>query len=688
MTMIAGCPRCSTELLLPDATESESSLECPVCGAKFARTAAVTRRLPQARVVADPLGDADPAVAPSTGSAGEPAGKYAGDEADQLESLSARLRSLQAPASLHLGEEHGSSMERLLGGRPAAPTEAVPDLEPAPDETDSQPLRTYAEAARDDDAAADVSAGEISAEIDSMLKAAADEAEASAPTPEAPAMAESPVQFADESPTERTESAPVPPESTEFLRAADESAEPPADDTLAPEPETMQADDETRLQQLIQQFMVEPPADAATADEATPAASVASGDDATSDTETAPEPFALPDFADDAAPAARSAANSPPPAAELASAPALETRPRPRRRRGRPVRMAAGIVGFGAAGVLAGGYALLWLAGPRGDVLHLASVLPEAMLPAGMRSEATLADHSAADQPAADLAPTNDSGGLAGALADRFDDNDVDRIVEAEPPAVDEALDDAAPLATADAPSYDTPRPDAAVEPASASVPVAPPAATDHVATVAASLGIVRPDLEQLTAAISQGETAAAEFAAGNLADRQSVARMGRAYMDLAQMVQAVTLAAAQSDANTAVTQKLLGRELFHAVARPDSLAPTLNQIAGRWLEYADRGNQGVILRGRVRDMTAVGKQTMYELEFSAGEEVRRVAVLSDETNYPLDAGIAVAGVIVPPQASLEGLPAEGELPVVLAGMTLQVEDPAPTAVTRGLLSR
>lgn len=646
MNMIAGCPRCSTELSLPAETAAEASLECPVCGAKFMRTDASARRLPQARVVAAPARESEPVrAAPQSFAASD-------NDVDPLANLSARLRSLQGSTAATLGEGHRSSMSRLLGddGDQAEPTATEADAGDADEEPVSEADSTD-------------HADDISAEIDALLKAAAEDASQSTPaedkspadrprTQQVEPGAESPLDAVEATgPTHRTDDARAASEQSTPIGKADE---PPANRSnahaTANEAAAATDDEDDRLQQLVSQFMVKP---------APEPASTAGGTMAG----RAPSPplpaagtmeFALPDFgAVDTDDRQDEAAGNGAAGVTIASA----SSPRRVRRRN-PVRLLAGVAAFGAAGLLAGGYALLWIAGPQGDVLHLASVLPEGMLPETMRS------------PSGVEAPTSESlsspDGAAGALAANLQDAGA-----AEPPLADESPSarDAAPLPT--------PRRDGAVAPAAATQAAAPQN-FDMAAAVAANLGIARPNASEVTAAVEDAEAALPAFINGNLADKPAIARTGQAYMSLTRMIQQITLASADADANLMATQSILAKDAVlqatSAAERPD----VLDQVASQWLNYPNRSNQGLILRGVVRDMEAVGEQTLYRLEAGQGEGVEPVMVLSPSAQLPLGAVVAVAGVIVPPGVEEAADVHSGDAPLVFARFSLLLESPTP----------
>ena len=663
MTMICGCPRCSTELALPDDAPDEATLECPVCGGKFARDAAAVRRAPLARIVSRP--------APVET---EPATQSAGDSllsADPLESLSARLRSLtSAPAVL--GDSPNRDFSQWLEDvdpatcdAPAADNETEtgkPSINPLTDEASpfiaaefesadaadsADPVkgRTNAGAAAGEEDPDQTDAQrEAAEEIDSLL--AELRSKSSANGRAALDLGARGSQPAEETPCEPLATAARDDVGDSLRDFARQSASSEA----APEPESIPA-----VSEALGAFRLN--ADASEIEELL-------ADEAPAELNLSAALAARPAEAADAV---------------TLSKPIAVGRPR-RRVRGSWVRTLVGVVLFGAVGTLAGGYLMLWIGGRQADLLQLATVLPESMLPPAMRSAA---------------GPEIASEKLLAVGGNDFGAEEP--AIESEPPVV------AAPLAEL--------RPDAAVEAATASLAVestsplaaesagglaeTPTTIGSHAEPIpeledlaATALDASRCELAELAAAVATAERALPDFLAGDLSNTEAAGRTGRAYVALAQLAERATLAATSDDPNAAVTQRMLAKELFRRAGSEAERAGVIAQVAGQWLAYDKRSTAGVVVRGRVRDLHARGPWTEYELVMGDGDQAQIAAVLGENGRGGLgDEGVA-AGLIVPqPTQRLVGYAGGAEV-LVVAPCVFSLDEPRPIPRPGALLLR
>ena len=366
-----------------------------------------------------------------------------------------------------------------------------------------------------------------------------------------------------------------------------------------------------------------------------------------------------------------------------------------RRRPPSAIRSLVGIVGGGALGILLGGYGLLWLRGPEGDVMGLAQWLPASWLPPSARTlddgssaqlvaaprdveklgddaESVEQPETASDQMAADEEPrgwqAKDSAPEASARLDSAvtPATAVEAVKSASPPQ------ESSTVASA---------PDATVEPNDAAAPTSPaePASAPTVwpsTQIVADLRDVKLySLSELDEALTAAESAQQRFLAGDLSRRESVAGMGQAYIELCALAERFTLVDPATYGNQLVTKQMTAKTVFRATVGEPARRNDLAIIAGRWLQHDRRQNQGAVLMGKVRDIHARGRWTEHILDVGAGEAGVQAAVLMEEIRFTIGAEAAVAGVIIAePQKHIAGYDGDAAQ-VIVAGFNFAPEE-------------
>ncbi|TWT85312.1 hypothetical protein Pla123a_01190 [Posidoniimonas polymericola] len=292
-------------------------------------------------------------------------------------------------------------------------------------------------------------------------------------------------------------------------------------------------------------------------------------------------------------------------------------------RSGSRAKSAAVVVASAAVGLGLGYLGLLWVAGPSGDMLGVARVLPSAVLPASFQ----------ADEPQPLTTPQSE-----GAIGD---------------------------AATSDA-SADAPQEDPNIAPAGYEATVIPPrprVASFERSSQQDSLGVERlvgaPEpyrVEQLAGVLVGADDARRTMSEKSLAVTPEAAReLGSAYGKLCQVAQVLTFTdnASGSRELTALEAKELFIRLFaYGHARSDSCA-----MASRWLAWSQRANGGIFFAGDLIGASKAGEVYEYRLRLSPSE---LVAVLSDEpidpNRFHLKNQMGVVGcVIEDPAARVQG---------------------------------
>ncbi len=291
----------------------------------------------------------------------------------------------------------------------------------------------------------------------------------------------------------------------------------------------------------------------------------------------------------------------------------VQTGSAPRNKRKRSVLRTLVSAGLGIVGIPLGLYALLWLRGPAGDVLHVAQYVPSFMLPASF------------DKP--DFDPSRDQLAEQPATPS-IDDNEA--LV-----ADENKLPEAEPLV----------RDDPAVAPASAEEPVY---RGPIFAPVNAS------EFNELLAA---AEPVAAQLGTGDLKSKESVARKGQAYMALARLGDRSSYLNWPGHTPEEMTKTLLAKQLFETTLRDEIVRRDLPQIALRWWQYAERPSPGIVLTGRVERLETTAIGTIAFVSLSTEPVAPEIPVLVGNAEHREGEQIGIVGSIMTnPQEQMPAL--------------------------------
>lgn len=668
MASITLCPRCSSHLELPTGVSPTSQIECPICEAEFLLASVAPRVVPKARVV-DAASSFSPAI-----------------ETEEAETLVVTSREAElAPLE---------TLSHLLRSTSSWQLPGAPSKSPADEAVSS-------EADDDDDHALSIHRADESEEIEQLDAAYQDADPASAPARNG----------ADELKLEGSRldqllsdlmKTPTPAGLPKLAAPEDKNAE--TYEETHPAGATLPSYDDVETEDR-------PPIASTTT-----ASTFAAEDDEVADadyehdhsSESATEPVAARWNEFDESPESLDIELADEEAdGDEAFEPALTLNTQPRRKR-RPagVRTLVGIVGGGVLGILGGGYALLWINGPEGDLLGISQWLPAAMLPGSSAptepsafaatnpwstSVAARGETDAADQTTEPLASTSplsapntvsqlqdEVAPEQSALVDAGEAEDApptsEQVVMHHDPAV-APVSAATPVA---APMEETP-----TEPSVAALPhdVTPSAATAAPATwpttpiVGSLRGVSLYSLADLEESLTGADAAQRQFLAGDLSRKEDVAAMGKAFIELCGLAERYTLTDPAAFGNELVAKQISAKQVFRAMAGNPARRNDLAMIAGRWLQHDRRQNQGIILLGRVSDLRAQGPWTEYTVDVPLGDSVAAAKVLTDGVRFSTGDEIAVVGVIVAnPRQAIADYP--GEAPqVVVAGFAFAPED-------------
>lgn len=321
------------------------------------------------------------------------------------------------------------------------------------------------------------------------------------------------------------------------------------------------------------------------------------------------------------------------------------------------------VVAGGALGCLALAYSLLWIVGPKADLLQMASWAPEAILPSSMRDETELVANGKALSP---------------------DESNAQQEMQ----TADEYLAGGSPLRPDRNTNSSEVPVDNEVAPASAVSP-ALGVGDDSEASELLRSGelkalLVNPravSTGELADAVAEARAALPELLTGNLSDADSIARKGSAYKSFAKLAECVALAGASesSEQTTASSDFVLelteGKKLLRRAISDQYERDEVSQIAARWTEYTKRPSSGIALVGTVVDVRAVGALTEYLVEIRWQDEQLAVPVLMPRLRFTTGDQIGVVGIVaVNPRESLRGY--EGDAPqTILADDSFKIEE-------------
>ncbi len=298
----------------------------------------------------------------------------------------------------------------------------------------------------------------------------------------------------------------------------------------------------------------------------------------------------------------------------------VQTSSKPRTKRKRSLVRTLASASLGVVGIPLGLYALLWLRGPAGDMLHVAQYMPAFMLPASFEEPDFIpGEEQIAEQPLPSV--TEETPPAEELLAET---NETETELPAAEPLV---------------------REDAAVAPASAEVP----------AYRGPSLELVNP--QEFSELFATAQEVANQLGEGDLSTRESVSSKGQAYMSLARLAEKSSYMNQPGLSPDEMTKALSAKRLFASLLADPVVQRDLPQIALRWWQYADRPNPGMIFTGKVERIEETAAGPLAFVTLGSATAVPAVPVLIGNANHAVGDEIGIVGKILPkPQETLPEL--------------------------------
>jgi len=295
----------------------------------------------------------------------------------------------------------------------------------------------------------------------------------------------------------------------------------------------------------------------------------------------------------------------------------------PRRpRRFSPLKFAALLLGPGLMGIFLGLYALLWIKGPSGDLLHLAKVLPEAMLP--WTATSPKIENTKETPPPVDV-----------------QDLLVQEKLAEEPRRVETLHDEAVQMATAEEP-----------------MPQVLETLPDPFGELLAVARVAKVDL-----------------IGGDLSSNEAVSQKGKAYMAfclLAQNFEAIHLPDLDAPSQAKIAS---AKELFVSLATNSLALGDVASIASRWWGYESRPNQGIFFAGQIQNTQTLGAQTLCYVALDEPATATVIPVLLGQPPSLDGDRITVVGrIVAEPRNSLQGFTVD--VPQVVVAAYSQVLQP------------
>lgn len=334
--------------------------------------------------------------------------------------------------------------------------------------------------------------------------------------------------------------------------------------------------------------------------------------------------------------------------------PSLPTQRGDRRKRS-ALRTIVSAVAGAPIGLAIGYFAVLWIAGPRGDFLQVAKYIPPAMLPSAFAS-ATPRNESVVPsrpepiaetpaEPAESAEPiTKDSATVPASFeapvkmaADEPASQNDDRYAANTPPPAVSALD---------APNTDNTKPaDAASEePRRFNAPVAGAITGDEAHIVGAPLFTVA----EFATTLSQAEKAEQGLVAGDLSDPAVRGEKGRSYAKLCDLAQMTTFCDDPSAADRLTELRHNADEIFAKTLSTAHARDEVARIAAIWIDSPHRQHGGVFMAGTIRGGEIAGDTYEYQLNNEGGNELKLLMPKPLDTHITADGRpVAIVGSIV-----------------------------------------
>ncbi|HEX3599144.1 MAG TPA: hypothetical protein VHU84_03320, partial [Lacipirellulaceae bacterium] len=281
----------------------------------------------------------------------------------------------------------------------------------------------------------------------------------------------------------------------------------------------------------------------------------------------------------------------------------------------------------GLMGLGLGYYALLWMLGPKIDVLEAAKYLPKAMLPSSFstpaRQLATMSQVPLKVEDEKRAEPTND---VAVAPADESA-KPSDALKPTDAPAeklasFTEPVGSKKGVAPSDDRYATAAATDKPAEPAAFNAPPAAPVTERNAASKAPPvLGAPTFTATELGAAIAAAKEAETGLVNGNLTDGRDVARTkGFSYSILADLAQKVTFV----DGTSADVAKLQheAEEIFQATLATPHARDEVAQIVPKWITSPNRRQGGVFFAGSILNAEQKGSVSESNVDLGNGQSL------------------------------------------------------------------
>jgi hypothetical protein len=306
--------------------------------------------------------------------------------------------------------------------------------------------------------------------------------------------------------------------------------------------------------------------------------------------------------------------------------------PRPRKKRS-VVRTLVGVGLGGAFGVAAALFILLWALGRDGDFLNVAQYLPDAVLPASLKSQSTpqVALAPPLEQPATELEPETEPS--ENQQASYVEETPAAENSTAEDPLSDDRYaEEPSPL---DEPSAEPIAEEAAAAPAATPLPFQGPTIT----------------VDQLATALEAAKQAQPGLVDGDLGDAAVRRTKGMSYSKLCDLANALTFVD-RSAPSVESDQAIVGAEQLFSTTLADSHTRSeVARIASVWMNSPHRGHGGLFVAGAVSGGESAGDVYEYQFTTSSGSPLtladgKPVVVLMQEPLDPLLASSAELGIV------------------------------------------
>jgi hypothetical protein len=314
-----------------------------------------------------------------------------------------------------------------------------------------------------------------------------------------------------------------------------------------------------------------------------------------------------------------------------------------RKKRKRSIVRTLASASLGVVGIPLGLYALLWLRGPAGDMLHIAEYLPSFMLPSSF--DELHDDANSQALVAEDLEPEADT--LVEEMVEELPENDTATpLAEAEPKTI---LDD----------------PD--VEPATATAPA--PTEVDYQGP---KFELVEP--AEFNALFAAAQEAVPALVEGDLNSKESVAKKGQAYMTFAKLAEKFSYINQPGQTLDQSAQAALAQQLIRTTLRKDAVKRDLPQIALRWWQYPERPSTGMVLIGKIErlDTTDAGNVAIASLGIDG--VAPSIPILLGSTEHQKGDIIGVVGTIMVNPAEQLGEVDPGLGPLLISQYSFPLE--------------